>query len=261
MNARTHTSRLSLLVLVAAAVGLAGPRAAAADDWGVTSSIADNATLAAPVQWTAQPTGMPPGGVDRVEFLIDGATRWIEHNPPFVFNNDGNWLYPYVLGRGHHELAVRAVSTTGEQVMAAAGVQVTQATPKIPRILRATWKRTVSRSQIQHGSVPGDPPLPAGVYQLKLGAYGVLVASPPTGTSLNPVDEAFTASARGRIGFGGSLNWLTAQSGADGVCQGDASFSPYRWRIRRRVLTLKAVKDPCRLRAAIFAGRWTRVRR
>lgn len=259
MNARTRTSRVAMLILVAAVIGLAAPHAVAAVDWGVTSSIPDGATLSGPVQWEAEPSGTPPGGLDRVEFLIDGTTRWIEHNPPFVFNNDGNYLYPYLLGRGHHELVVRAVSTTGEQVTAAAGVQVTHATPHIPRALRATWKRSISQSQIQHGSAPGDPPLPAGVYRLKLGANGVLVATPPPG-QFTPGDGAFTATARGRIDFGGSLNWLTAQSGADGICHGTASFSRYRWKMRHRAISLKVVRDPCHLRAAILAGRWTRVR-
>jgi hypothetical protein len=256
MNARTHT-------LAAAVVGfaiVAGARADAAADWTVTSSIADGATLAKPIQWEAQPAGNPPGGLDRVEFLIDGTVRWIEHNPPFVFNNDGNYLYPYLLGRGHHQLIARAVARSGEQADATADVQVTQATPHIPRTLQATWKQKVSHSRIQHGSVPGDPPLPAGVYRLKLGGNGVLVATPPPGPATTG-DEAFMATARGRIAFGGSLNWLTAQSSADGICHGTQSFSRYRWRIRHRTMTLKVVKDPCRLRAAIMAGHWTRAQR
>ena len=264
MNPHVQSSRAGMLTLAAVVAGLlavaAVPRAHAAGEWSVTSSITDGATLAAAVQWDAQVAGTPPGGLDRVEFLIDGHVRWIEHNPPFVFNNDGNYLYPYLLGRGHHQLVVRAVSTSTEEATATAGVQVTQSTPNIPRPLRRSWKHHVSRSTIQHGSLPGDPPLPAGVYRLKLGADGVVAASPPPGPA-PPLDGAFTATPGGRIDFGGSLNWLTAQSSADGICHGTASFSRYRWKIRRRAMVLKVVKDPCHLRAAILAGRWTRVGR
>jgi hypothetical protein len=266
MKTRNHRSRLWVAMLATAVVGLfavmAGARAharahEAAADWSVTSSIADGATLASPVQWSAEPVGTPPGGLDRIEFLIDGKLLWVEHNPPFDFNNDGNYLYPYLFARGSHQMVARGVAKSGEQVTATANVHMTQAPPKIPRALRATWKHRVSQSVIERNSVPGDPPLPAGVYRIKFRANGVSLASPPPGPA-TPGNYAFSATARGRLDLGGPVNWLTAQSSADGICHGDQTFGRYRWKIHRRVLTVKLVKDPCRLRAAIQTGHWRR---
>lgn len=266
MKIRQHRSRLGVLVCTAAVVGLfavvAGARAharahEAAADWRVTSSIADGATLASPVQWSAELVGTPPGGLDRIEFLIDGDLRWVEHNPPFVFNNDGNYLYPYLFARGLHQLIVRAASKSGEQVTATANVQTTQAPPRIPRALQATWKHRVSRPVIERNSAAGDPPLPAGVYQIRFGANGVALASPPPGPA-TPGNYAFSATAHGILDLGGPVNWLTAQSTTDGICHGKQTFARYRWTIRRRALTVTLVKDPCRLRTALLAGHWTR---
>src|SRR5262249_54404974 len=140
--------------------------------WSVTSSIADGATLAGPVRWSAEPVGVVPGALDRIEFLIDGKLLWTERHAPFDFNNDNNYLYPYMFPRGPHELIARAVSTTGEQVTATANVRMTQAPPKIPHALQASWKHRVSQAVIDGGSAPGDPPVAAGVWRVRFGADG-----------------------------------------------------------------------------------------
>jgi hypothetical protein len=244
----------------AAALGLcaspasAGAQAPAA--WGLSSTIVDGATLAAPVRWSAEPVGTPPGGLDRIEFLVDGKVLWVEHHAPYDFNNDANYLYPYVFARGPHQLVARGVSATGEQVTATANVRMTQAPPKIPRALQATWKHRVSQAVIDHNSAPGDPPVPGGVFREKFGANGLSLVTPP-----KPVIGgyyAFSATARGALDLGGPVNWLTAQSGYEGICHGDQTFARYRWKIAHRVLTLTVVRDPCRLRAAVLAGKWTR---
>jgi hypothetical protein len=269
MNVRTHRSRLAVLLAAVAVVGLlaavAGASAHApnrgfvtqqAAGWGLTSSIADGATLAAPVRWSAEPVGTPPGGLDRIEFLVDGKLLWVERHAPFDFNNDNNYLYPYLFARGPHELIARGVSTTGEQVTATAHVQMTQAPPKIPRALQASWRHLVSQAVIDRGSSPGDPPLGGGVYRVRLGADGREFASPP-----KPVVGgyyAFSATADGVLDLGGPVNWFTAQSSYEGICHGDQTLGIYRWKIAHRALTLKVVKDPCRQRAAVMAGRWTR---
>lgn len=258
MSTQEHRSRLGTLCAAAAVVGLlavvAGARAA---DWSVTSSIADGATLTAPVQWSAEPVGTPPSGLDRIEFQIDDRVRWVEHNAPFYFNNDGNYLYPYLFARGPHQLITRAVAISGEQVTATATVQMTQTLPKVPRRLQATWKHRVSQSVIDHNSADGDPPLPAGLYRIKFGANGVSLASPPPGPA-TPGNYAFSATARGTLNLGGPVNWLTSQSSTDGICHGDQTFARYRWKIRHHVLTVKVMKEPCGLRRAILAGRWRR---
>jgi hypothetical protein len=244
---------LAALVLAAAA-----PVSARAQGpgWSVTSSIADGATLTAPVRWSAEPVGTPPGGLDRIEFLVDGKVLWTERHAPFDFNNDANFLYPYVFGRGPHQLVARGVSVTDEQVSATVNVQMTQAPPVIPRRLQATWKHRVTQTAIDQSAAAGDPRVRGGVWQMKLGPDGLLFVTPPRPTVGG--NYAFSATARGTLLFGGPVNWLTAQSGYEGICHGDLTFARYRWKIAYRVLSLRVVEDPCRLRAAIVTGRWTR---
>jgi hypothetical protein len=264
MSADELRSRLRLAIFAAAVIELlavaAGARAHASVDqpavWSVTSSIVDGATLAAPTRWSAEPVGPPPGGLDRIEFLIDGKLLWVERHAPFVFNNDGNYLYPYVFARGAHQLIARAVSASGERVTTTANVQMTQTPPKIPRALQATWRHRVSQAVIDRNRAPGDPPLPGGVLRLKFGGNGLALATPP-----KPVPGgyyAFSATARGVLDLGGPVNWLTAQSSYDGICHGDQTLGRYRWKIRHGALMLKVVNDPCRLRAASLARRWGR---
>jgi hypothetical protein len=224
--------------------------------WSVTSSIADGATLAGPVRWSADPVGTPPGGLDRIEFLIDGRLLWVERHAPFDFNNDANYLYPYVFARGPHQLVARGVSMTGEQVSVTANVRMTQAPPRIPHALQATWGHRVSQAIIDDNSAPADPPVSGGVFRMKLGTNGLVLVTPPKPATGGYY--AFSAKARGALDFGGPVNWLTAQSSYEGICHGDQTFARYRWKLARHVLTLKVVKDPCRLRAAVLAGLWTR---
>ena len=92
----------------------------------VRSSITDGAVLQDPTAWTAQAVGLPThDSVKAVEFIIDGRVRWIEHIPPYFFNDDHNHLYPWVLGAGQHRLGVRLITATGMSAGTSAELTVT----------------------------------------------------------------------------------------------------------------------------------------
>jgi hypothetical protein len=264
MSADELRSRLRLAIFAAAVIELlavaAGARAHASVDqpavWSVTSSIVDGATLAAPTRWSAEPVGPPPGGLDRIEFLIDGKLLWVERHAPFVFNNDGNYLYPYVFARGAHQLIARAVSASGEQVTTTANVQMTQTPPKIPRALQATLEGP--RQPSGHRPQPGARRPAASRWRPSVEVRWQRpraghAAEARSGWPLRLLGER-TRRARPRR----TRQLADAQSSYDGICHGDQTLGRYRWKIRHGALMLKVINDPCRLRAASLAGRWGR---
>ena len=57
-----------------------------------------------------RPDAVPIGGVDRVEFLIDGHLRWTEHRQPYAFGGDGGAWDTTPETNGVHVLTVRVVT-------------------------------------------------------------------------------------------------------------------------------------------------------
>ena len=81
----------------------------------INSSIAEGAQLADPLRWTARVTGVAPGQVISVRFLIDGQVAHVEREAPYVFGGRGNLLIPGTLGRGSHTLGVDALLRGGRR--------------------------------------------------------------------------------------------------------------------------------------------------
>ena len=94
-----------------------------------TSSVADGSTLSGSLTWTATPKG---ASVQKVEFLIDGATRWTENWAPYQFNGDTGALDTTTLSDGTHTLAVVAYAVGGQTVVAKASVKVSNSVPPPP---------------------------------------------------------------------------------------------------------------------------------
>ncbi len=127
-------SAVATSVATASPPATASPAAAAtpseaASPLIVTSSLADG-PLTGAVDWTARVSGPTDVPIDHVEFLLDGKVAWIEHNPPYTFNDDGNVLMPWVLAPGTHQLAINAVTASG--VAATTQIAVTTDRPPVP---------------------------------------------------------------------------------------------------------------------------------
>ncbi len=87
--------RTPLLILAAFAV-VAGVSTTAArptpQAFAVKSSLDGKRTLPHRIHWLGFPS-LPRTKIAEVAFIIDGGKpRWIEHNPPYVYSDDGGFL-------------------------------------------------------------------------------------------------------------------------------------------------------------------------
>jgi hypothetical protein len=252
--------RRALVVAVASIAGLAtslacidssgaAPVGRRADTLQIASSIGDGTVLSSPLHWQATPSGVAAGdSVDRVEFLIDGAVRWTEHNAPYYYQGDDagsniQFLYPTTLGRGQHSLTVRVVTKSGQQASGSATVTVSQAAPAVPKALAGTWHRKVTT-------------IIKGTWHIRFARNGIVHVIDPTRLGVGMV---FTAAANGRLTLGRPQD--------DPRLKEDGGFCPrqtaqrYRWRVSGKRLTITtktADTGKCRDRRTLFAAAWTR---
>ena len=182
-------SRSRLAFATAAAVAMAamagcGPRAnpAAATSRPasaaeVRSSIRDGVELTRPVSWQAYVTGIGARDVAAVRFLIDGTLRHLARTAPYLFAGQGNLLLPGTLGPGSHIFAVDVTLINGHHLTTATVAVVSATAPGVPRQVLGPWTRTVTAADVgrtQNLRDPADPiPLPAGTWQVSIGADGV----------------------------------------------------------------------------------------
>jgi hypothetical protein len=104
----------------------------------VSSSIAEGAQLADPIRWEARMTGVQPGDVSSVRFLIDGKVEHVEQETPYQFAGLGNLLIPGTLGPGSHTFAVDAQLSAGRRLTAASTATVSKRAHRRPA--EAGWR-------------------------------------------------------------------------------------------------------------------------
>ena len=87
-----------------------------------TSSVADRSTLSGSLTWTATAKGAP---IQKVDFPIDGTTRWTENFAPYQFNGDTTGaLDTTKLSDGTHTLTVVARAVNGRTATVQSAVTV-----------------------------------------------------------------------------------------------------------------------------------------
>jgi hypothetical protein len=107
--------------------------ASAPPSFVVTSSIADGATINGSMVWTATASG---DTVSKVEFLIDGTTKWTDQVAPYQFGGDPAGRFDTtLLKNGQHRLAVTAYGTGGLSVTELSSVTVSNMTNPPPASL------------------------------------------------------------------------------------------------------------------------------
>ena len=124
---------------------------ASAPTFVVVSSILDGATIRGSMMWTAVPSG---DTVSKVEFQIDGTTKWTDQVAPYQFGGDpAGRLDTTTLKNGTHSLRVTAYGTDGLSVAALSSVTVSNvaappppALGSIPRFGIATGYKILTRS-------------------------------------------------------------------------------------------------------------------
>jgi hypothetical protein len=255
-NGSISTTASTVRSTIAASKAPSTPSSTGAGSAGtlaVTSSIADGSHLAEPVAWTAEPTG---GKVDHVDFVIDGTVRWTESKAPYVFNDDGNLLHPYLLGKGPHDLTVDAVTVRGAHVGSTSHVTVTMG-PQVAAPLAGTFTRSVvaadvARTQDYRHYAPST--LPTGAWEAVFEPKGVIAFYDPTGSG---IDEALRALGDGTLHIDGVVNWPESKGRQGEMCIAEKP-GLFRWSISGNALTITGDPRTCADRDSVLVGKWTR---
>jgi hypothetical protein len=234
-------SRLGVLALAAALAAAcssatAGRHAAAASPGGsrahptVTSTLDGHTTLPHRIHWQAFP-GAPSADIAEVDFLIDGHQLWVEHNTPYFYGDDGNYLVTSFLTPGQHTFTVRAV-TTGGQAATDTVTATVAAAPRPPASLAGTWKGYVKQTS------PGA--MPSGYWRLVISPAGWQVYDTAGGGGL--YDVAYLAPGRAEIRTG----MATGHPGTDlNAWCNDAPGTParVRWTVTGGKLQFASTAD------------------
>ena len=226
-----------------------------------SSSIADGAELIGPTRWQARVLGIAGGGVASVRFFIDGKLRHLARKTPYLFAGRGNLLLPGTLGSGSHVFAVNITLTDGRHLTTAVTAVVSAKARGIPRPVLGRWTRSVATADVVRTQGFRDPadgiPLPAGAWQVRIGADGVARYTDPT-----PSHDLTVGQVRfepgGRLVVGNEIpNVPHASRG--GFCRDTASDGTYRWSIEGHALTVRVVSDhQCANRNSFWNGSFTR---
>jgi hypothetical protein len=264
------------LVLIALAAVAAVPSALGAggdSSFTVSSSLDGKSVLPLRSHWLGY-TSLPPGQVDRVEFLIDGTVRWVEHNPPYNYGSDDNgknmgylittWLKP-----GLHRFVVRVFDKTGHPEKDAFTARVVAA-PAPPPQLAGTWTRIqpatskhfagwkmvlwFDRVGTWYQQVSPNGSNAAGfVDQYEVRGHTLSLY----GTVLMGVQEIDQGVCKGngclRITHGGRVYNV-----AGNVCNFSGPSGRYSWSVAGDTLTTKVIHEGCFGRGELLAGTWTR---
>jgi hypothetical protein len=137
---------------------------AAAAPLTITSTLAGRTSLPHRIHWQATPS-VPGADVSEVDFLIDGKVYWVEHNAPYFYGSDGNYLVTSFLTAGPHTFTVKVVTTTGRTASQTVTATVPVA-PAPPAALAGTWWNF----QRQGNPASGSPP--TGYWRLVVSPAG-----------------------------------------------------------------------------------------
>jgi hypothetical protein len=171
-----------------------------------------------------------------VDFLIDGRLRWVEHNAPYSYGSDGNFLVTSFLSTGSHRFTVKATTTDGKTASTTVTARVAAA-PDPPSALAGTWKRFVKQTD------PSGPP--SGYWRLVINRVGWKIEDTAGGG--NEIDVAYvgpgllevrTGMATGHDKVAGAV----ADEDLNGFCNNEPGKPVrYRWSVRNSKLRLRYV--------------------
>ena len=235
MALRTRALALALLAGVVA-VSSASAGSSTRQGLTVTSSLDGKTVLPLRSHWIANPNDTQ--SIDHVDFFIDGFHAWTQHQAPWYYGGQGNWLVTTFLKPGVHKFVIRAYDTADQTAVDTVQARAV-APPAPPAKLAGSWRSATRR--------------PFGL------AGTLLIAK--NGWTLGPnnvVDAQYLTN--GSIVLGPQIIDRAEQVSAP--C---GSSPPHAWKATiaagGKSMTLAPVgKDPCAIRAAIFKGTWTRSR-
>jgi hypothetical protein len=217
----------------------------------VRSTLAGKTVLPHRIRWVARPS-LPASKIQEVDFRIDGRLRWIEHNAPYSYGFDGNYLVTSWLKSGRHRFTTVAIAHGGRRATSTVTARVLPATPP-PAGLAGTWKRTMTPAQTKSQ--------PSGTWILKISKVGWWIKVPDGGVGANLIDVAYLGAGllESRGGIWTKPNPPDNPTQGNGWC--DEPFQPvrYHWSISGPTLTMSlAGPKRCDGESVIWAGDWTR---
>jgi hypothetical protein len=232
----TIRTRILLLALLAGVVAVSSALAGAGDtSFTVTSSLDGKTVLPIRSHWIATPNDAR--SIDHVDFFIDGFHAWSQHQAPWSFGGQGNWLVTTFLRPGVHRFAVRAYDAGNQMAVDTVQARIV-APPKPPAKLAGSWKSIIPRS---------------------FGLTGTLLIA-KNGWTLGPnnvVDAHYLPD--GGVVLGPQI--IDRPEQASAPC---GSYPPHTWKAtiaagNKRMTLAPVGTDPCAIRTAIFKGAWIRL--
>jgi len=238
--------RTRFVIFVAALVAVLAVATAATSattaTFTVRSTLTGKTVLPHRIHWLGIPS-LPPSKIAEVAFLIDGRVSWIEHNAPYTYGYDANYLVTTWLTPGTHRFEVRAKATDGSVATTSSTARVLPASPP-PAALAGRWTRTVATGP-DHGT-----------WQLQVDKIGWRFHSSTGSGSL--VDVAYLGAglleSRGGIATKNRDNQEN-----NNWCQEPFQPVRYHWSVTGNtlVLTLAGPKR-CGGESLVWAGEWSR---
>lgn len=253
---------VALLLVVAIAPAAASP---SRTGFRVTSTLDGKSVLPRRIHWVARTSAL----ASKVAFLVDGRVRWIEHDPPFTYSEDGAYLVTSWLSPGRHRFTVRATSMNGAKASDTVVARIpARAGP--PSELAGKWQRSVPEPVPPDPAFPGDA-VRAGTWTMVFDRRWIEdrfpgkfdpATSPHTGAG-NILHDDYTPGPRRFTVYGAVTTGLLNPSVAGGGgwwCGPGGPKAVYSWSVSGDELTLRPVgRDACSQRGGVFTGTWTRV--
>jgi hypothetical protein len=205
------------------------------DRLSVKSSLPGHVTLPHRIRWTATPS-VPPDQISEVDFLIDGKHMWVEHNAPYDYGDDGNYLVTSFLSAGSHTFTVKATTIGGSTARTTVTANVLAA-PAPPSALAGTWKRLVKQTD------PSAPP--AGDWRLVINRVGWEIHDTSGGGNLLDVAYLKPGLLEVRTGMAAGHDTIVgaaADEDLNGWCNNDPGMPVrYRWSVSGSKLQFRYV--------------------
>jgi hypothetical protein len=228
------------------------------------STIVDGATLTRAVPWQVRAKTSGDDPVDEVAFLIDGKKRWVESNPPYFFDDDGQVLAPWLLGNGPHVLTAHVTTVKGSAADITAHVTV-HASVAANKQIAGTYHRLVTKDdvkRVQPYRVPskgafGETP-PPGRWTLQIKATGEIVGvDPHDNNAEKPFVEPYSLRESSLTLWGPAV-WRQPNPDEPNLFCEPEKASEYAWKSSGSSLTITNVEKTCADRDIVFVGTWTR---
>ncbi len=161
--------RMAGIVVLSVALAAVGVASAVLKPFAIRSTLEHKTVLPHRIAWIARPT-LSASSIKEVDFLIDGRLAWVEHKPPYVYGDDGNWLVTSWLTPGAHRFAVRARTYGGRKATTTTTARVLTAPPAPAGLNDTHWTRRFTAAEA------GDAP--AGVWKLAIDPSGWKITDP-----------------------------------------------------------------------------------